>query len=104
MAPVDIERVRQEADRMIALAPTEVEIEFDDVCSIEKDVHSNKCQNTMGTLSTSCIMIEIEAARERKQNLSLIRLLRDCARDPSSASASHTLEGLAQESCILETE
>jgi len=49
-------------------------------------------------------MDQAEAGRQRKKRLDVLYLLKDCARDPLKANGLRTLEGLAQESCIMDTE
>ncbi len=51
-----------------------------------------------------CIKDQIKAARQRKRKLDVLYLLRDCARNPLKANGLRTLEGMAQESCIFNTE
>jgi hypothetical protein len=103
MTPVDIDKVREEQDRIIALEPDRVDSELGEVC-LDGYGHSTKCQNMMGFLSEQCIQVQIEAARQRRKKLTMVHLLRDCARDPYNANGLNTLEGMAQESCILDVE
>ena len=57
----------------------------------------------MGMFSLPCDMDQAEAGRQRKKKLDILYLLKDCARDPPKANGLRTLEGLAQESCIMDT-
>lgn len=103
MMPVNIDQVREEADRTIALEPDHVHAEFGDVC-LDGYWHSPKCQNTMEFLGEPCVEVQIEAARQRKRKLVMLHLLRDYARDPWNANGLRTLEGMAQKSCIFDVE
>jgi hypothetical protein len=103
MMPINIDQVREEADRTIALEPDDVDAEFDEVCS-DENWHSTKCQNMMDVLPLPCIKVQIEAARQRKRKLAMLHLLKDCARDPWNANGLRTLEGMAKESCIFDIE
>ena len=103
MTSIDIDKVREEHDRMIALEPDRVDFESGEVC-LDEYSHSTKCQNMMGFLPLPCIQVQIEAARQRKKDLTMIHLLRDCARDPYNANGLNNLKGMTQESCILDLE
>ena len=48
-----------------------------------------------------CMMEQIEAAKQRKNDLDTYYLLRDCAWDPQKADSYETLKGMAQESPII---
>jgi hypothetical protein len=102
MTSVDIDKVREEQDRIIALEPDRVDSELGEVC-LDEYWHSTRCQNMMD-FSLPCIQVQVEAARQRKKKLTMVHLLRDCARDPYNANGLNTLEGMAQESCILDVE
>jgi hypothetical protein len=103
MIPVDINQVREEADRIIALRLNDFDAELGERC-LDGYYHSTRCQNRMDFLSEPCIEVQIDAAQQRKKRLTLVHLLRDCARDPRRANGLNTLEGIAQESCILDKE
>jgi hypothetical protein len=101
MTSVDIDKAREEADRIIALGPDCVDSELGELC-LDGYWHSSRCQNMMDFLLEPCIQVQIEAARQRKKKLAMVHLLRDCARDPCNANGLNTLEGMAQESCIFD--
>jgi hypothetical protein len=48
-----------------------------------------------------CINEQIEAAGERERKLGMLCLLRPFPRNPLSANGLSSLEGMAQESCVL---
>ncbi len=84
MRPVDTDKVREKQEFIIAQNP-----EFqDDMDSWDEDEEEEKSEKR-------------KEAQRRKKNLALVYLMRDCARDPDSANGLHTLDGMAQESCIL---
>jgi hypothetical protein len=99
MFPVDINQVREEADRIISLGPDEGDFEYGEECF--GGSHSAKCQNMyFGTWT--CITEKAQEASHHKKKLTLLHLLRDCARNPSSANGLKTLYGMAQKSSILD--
>jgi len=102
MLPVNIDQVREEADRVIALEPDDVE--FNDICTGEEGWHSQMCENMMDHLSVPCINVQVEAARQRMRKLAMLSLLRDCARHPFNANGLKTFDGMAQQSCIFNVE
>ncbi|KAH6708896.1 hypothetical protein BKA61DRAFT_615054 [Leptodontidium sp. MPI-SDFR-AT-0119] len=97
--PSNVNQVRDDADRVISLSPDDLDIDFGEACWDEG--HSTRCQRMA---FGPCINVQIEAARQRKKKLTLVHLLRDCARNPCSANGLHTLDGMAQDSCILDIE
>ena len=102
MVPIKTEQVLEEADRVVAQRPDSMTIELGEFCTPWG--HSIDCQDMMHYQSKPCIEEQIEAARQRQRKLAMLHLLRDCARDPSSANGLWTLEGMAQNSCIFELE
>jgi hypothetical protein len=50
-----------------------------------------------------CINDQIKEAREQKGKLDVLYLFRDCARNPWNANGLQTLEGMGQDSCVLDT-
>jgi hypothetical protein len=58
----------------------------------------------MMDFSLPCIQVQVEAAWQRKKKLTMGHLLRDCARDPYNVNGLNTLEGMVQESSILDVE
>ena len=58
----------------------------------------------MNELALPCIRKQAQRARKRVLKLDTLYLLRDCARNPSSANGLGTLEGMAQENCIYDIE
>lgn len=98
---VDIDKAREEADRIITLGPDRIDSELGEVC-LDEYWYSTRCQNMMDFLPELCIQVQIEAARRRKKKLAMVHLLRNCARDPYNANGLNTLEGMAQESCIFD--
>lgn len=101
MAPVDVEKVREEADNILASVPNEVDFDYGDGC--QGFVHSSKCQKSTD-LFLPCIMDMAEEALQQKRKLDTRYLLKDCAQEPQRANGLRTLEGMAQESCIYELE
>jgi len=99
MTSIHIDQVREEADRIIALGPDDVDVEFGEVCL--DGYHNTRCHDMMNLSSRPCIEVQVERAQQRKRKLTFVHLLRDCARDPCSANGLNTLEGMAQETCIL---
>lgn len=100
--PLDIDKVREEAERTIALHPSVVEIEMGDACSPDGSWHGKTYWDEMEILSMPCILVRIKAARQRKRKHAMLHQLRDCARDPYKANGLHTLEGMAQGTCNLD--
>lgn len=94
---VDIEKVREEADRVIALQPDEFDIDYGNECG--PPFHSTKCQANVDPF-LPCIMELVEAATQRKRKLDMLDELKKCARDPCIANGRGTLDGMAQESCV----
>ncbi len=98
--PLDIDKIEEAAESTIACGPDEFDIQELDFCF--DGLHTAKCQERMDVLSKQCIMKEIEAARQRIRKLKTLYLLKDCARNPSSANGLNTFKGMAQDSCIYD--
>jgi hypothetical protein len=101
LTPVNEEKVREEADDIIASVPTDAEIEYGNGCMGLS--HSTKCPASFG-IESPCILDMAEEARLRKRRLDMLFILKDCARNPQKANGLRTLEGMAQETCIYELE
>ncbi|KAJ6006656.1 hypothetical protein N7451_004600 [Penicillium sp. IBT 35674x] len=99
LTPVDEEKLRKEADNIIASAPTETDVEYGNDCM--GDWHSTKCPAYLEPCSP-CILDMAEEARQRKRRLGMLFLLKHCAREPQTANGLGTLEGMAQEACIYD--
>lgn len=99
--PVNPDEVTEECEKIIAKHPTGPHFNINDVC-LDDYHHSDECLIGM-EWSQPCIMVEAEKAEQRRNRLLFLSLLKDCARDPAGASGLHTLEGLAQDSCIYDT-
>ncbi|PKX99518.1 uncharacterized protein P174DRAFT_417181 [Aspergillus novofumigatus IBT 16806] len=99
--PVDVERLRQEADDIIASAPGEVDFDYGNGCMGSS--HSTKCDKSI-EYDRPCILQMANEARQRKRKLDMLHLLKDCIRDPLTANGLRTLDGMAQDSCIYELE
>jgi hypothetical protein len=97
--PISIDEVRKEIDGTIALEPNVPGL--DDFC--DGGWHSRECEATMDMLSLPCIKDQVKAARQRRKKLDVLHLLRDCARNPLNSNGLRTLEGMAQDSYILDT-
>jgi hypothetical protein len=101
LTSVDEEKLREEADHIIASVPTDVEIEYGNGCMGFS--HSTKCPASFEH-DSPCILDMAEEARMRKRRVDMLFLLKDCARDPRKANGLRTLDGMAQQSCIYELE
>jgi hypothetical protein len=99
--PVDVERLRLEADNIIASAPGEVDFDYGNGCMDSS--HSTKCEKSI-EYDRPCILQMANEAHQRKRKLDMLHLLKDCIRDPMTANGLRTLEGMAQDSCIYELE
>ena len=66
--------------------------------------HSQICIDMMDIQSVPCMMEQVEAVRQRKLKLTMLCLLRACARNPSTANGLRMFEGMAQKSYIYDTE
>jgi hypothetical protein len=91
----DIEKLRRE---------TEAKISTDDQHTGDRcngNYHAEFCQYAF---NEPCVMETFEAARQLQQRIDNIHLLKDSARDPWSANGHRTLNGMVQETSILELE
>ena len=103
MSSVDIDRIRDDADRPIIQEPYKHESEFGDVC--HKGLgHSQQCQTLMNALKRKCIRDQIDDARQCRKKLASLRLLRDCARNPRNVNEIRILMNMTQDSCMYNTE
>ncbi|WAO96032.1 Hypothetical protein NCS54_01368900 [Fusarium falciforme] len=102
MDPVKPDNVLVDCERIIARHPTGPYFDINDVC-LDDHHHSYQCLIGMEEWSQPCIRVDAEKAEQRRNRLLFLSLLKDCARDPAGANGLHTLEGLAQESCIYDT-
>ncbi len=100
---LDLDGIRDSADDVIAQEPDELEIELGDLCHEDLGC-SQRCQTLQNALGRKCIKVQIDDAKERKQKLASLHLLREYARNPGSANGMQTLTGMAQDSCIYETQ
>ncbi|XPS67829.1 hypothetical protein M3J09_000125 [Ascochyta lentis] len=96
---LDVEKIRQEADNMVASQDPE------DRCWAQ--YHNQSCQGVMDFYNEPCIEVQIEEAQKRKEYLLDLPLLKEYMQDPISATAHtkdgrSTLEGLAQESMVID--
>jgi len=101
MESVKLDKILEECEEIIARYPTGPYFDIDDAC-LGDDYHSSKCRNGMVDWSQPCLRDEAEKAKLRRDRLRFLPRLKECARDPSRANGQHTLEGLAQESCIYD--
>jgi len=101
MYPVKLNNVSEECEKIIARHPTGLYFDINGAC-FDDYHHSNQCLIGMEEWSQSCIRINAEKAGQRRNRLLFLSFLKDCARDPARAGRLHTLEGLAQESCIYD--
>ncbi|KAK0718633.1 hypothetical protein B0T26DRAFT_741504 [Lasiosphaeria miniovina] len=88
MDPVKPDHVLKECEKIIARNPTG---------------DTSDCFIGIEEWSQPCILVEVEKAEQRRKQLLFLSHLKDCARDPARANGLHTLEGLAQDTCIYET-
>jgi hypothetical protein len=102
MDPVKPDNVLVDCEKIIARHPTGLYVDINDVC-LDDHHHSDQCLIGMEEWSQPCIRVDAEKAEQRRNRLLFLSLLKDCARDPAGANGLHTLEGLAQESCIYDT-
>ncbi|KAH7019520.1 hypothetical protein EDB80DRAFT_204101 [Ilyonectria destructans] len=102
MDPVKPDHVREECEEIIARHPTGPDLDINNAC-LDGDNHSDRCLIGMEEWFQPCIRVDAEKATQRHQRLLFLSHLKDCARDPARANGLHTLEGLAQESCIYDT-
>ncbi|KAK4194497.1 hypothetical protein QBC40DRAFT_344098 [Triangularia verruculosa] len=102
MEAVKPDNVLEDCESIIARHPTGPYSDINDVC-LEDYHHSDQCLIGMEEWSQPCIRVDAEKAKQRRNRLLFLSLLKDCARDPAGANGLHTLEGLAQESCIYYT-
>jgi hypothetical protein len=100
--PVKPDNVLEECEKIIARHPTGPCFDIDDIC-LDDHHHSDQYRIGMEDWSQPCIRVDAEKAEQRRNRLLFLSLLKDCARDPAKASGLHTLESLAQESCIYDT-
>ncbi|CAH0051998.1 unnamed protein product [Clonostachys solani] len=101
MESVQLDKVLEECEEIIARYPADPYFDMDDVC-LDDDTHSKKCLIGMHEWSQPCIRVDAEKAARRRNRLLFLSLLKVSARDSASANGLHTLEGLAQESCIYD--
>ncbi|VUC27246.1 unnamed protein product [Clonostachys rosea] len=101
MDPVNPDKISEECDKIIARHPTGPYFDIDDAC-LDDYHHSKDCLIGMEAWSQPCIRVDAEEAEQRRNRLLFLGLLNDCARNPAGANGLHTLEGLAQESCIYD--
>lgn len=99
LIPLNLEAIREEAEAKIIPAPTLQDALDDNACGRD-GWHSEHCATRMAELGESCLLIQAELAQKRLRNLSIVNVLKDCARTPSIANQLRTLEGMAQEACI----
>lgn len=102
MNPVKLEDVSEECEKIIAKHPTGPYFDINDTC-FDEDCHSDQCRIGMEEWSQPCIRVDAEKAEQRRNRLLFLPLLKDCAQHPARANGLHTLEGLAQDSCIYDT-
>lgn len=100
---LNLDGIKDSADRTIAQEPDEHEIEFGNPCHEDLGC-SQECQTLQNALGRKCIRIQVEDAKKRKQKLASIHLSREFIRNPWSANGMQTLTGMAQDSCIYETQ
>ena len=91
------------ADGAIPQKPDEHKSDFGDVCHKVLG-HSQQYQTLMDALGKKCVRDQIDDARQRRKKLASLYLLRDCARNPWNANGMRTLMGMAQDTCIYDTE
>jgi hypothetical protein len=103
MTTMEITKVQEGLDQIIAMEPDTIEIEFGDPCTGD-GWHSTRCQLRMEHLSEPCILDQVVKARHRKQRLNRLDDLTKCAKHPLEANGMRTLEGMATGSCIYEVE
>jgi hypothetical protein len=103
MDPVKLDSVVEECEKIIERHPTGPYIDINDDVCLHDYHHSNECLIAMEHYSEPCIRVEAEKAEQRRKRLLFLSLLKDCAREPAKANGLHTLEGLAQETCIYDT-
>ncbi|KAK4937714.1 hypothetical protein LTR10_021724 [Elasticomyces elasticus] len=98
MRTVDISKIQEDMDAIIAMQPSKVEVEFGDACT---DMwHNDQCPVRMEVLSEPCIIDRISDARRRKRRLNRLDDLTNCAKRPFEANGKRTLEGMAIDTCI----
>jgi hypothetical protein len=97
---IDIDKIRENAEKSIAQEPKSSYHEYS--CGI--GWHTSDCAADRDMLGGSCAVEDAEEARQQKKKLNKLYLLKDCTRDPQKANWLRTLDGLAQESCIYDTE
>ena len=97
-----LENVLGECQKIIARHPTGPCFDIDDIC-LDDYHHSIQCLIGMEEWDQPCIRVDAEKAEQHRNRLLFLSLLKNCARDPARANGLHTLDGLAQESCIYDT-
>jgi hypothetical protein len=101
VTPVDVDKVRQRADRTIAMAPNEIDFEY---CSPGCGNCPTENCPAFRDSSQPCILDLVDEAEQQKRKLCLLGQLKDCANSPWVANGLKTLGGMAQNSCIYDLE
>lgn len=100
---LDLEHIKSCADSIIDQEPDEVEVEFGDPCN-EILGCSQQCLTLQNALGRKCIRDQIKDAKKHKKKLASLHLLREFALNPWAANGMETLMGMAQDSCIYDTQ
>jgi hypothetical protein len=101
MDSVTPDNVVKECEKIIERHPTGPYVDINNVC-LHDYQHSDQCLIGMEHWSQPCIRVDAKKAEQRRNKLLFLSLLKDCARDPAKVNGLHTLEGLAQETCIYD--
>jgi hypothetical protein len=101
MEPVDLQKVVEDCERIIARHPNCPNFDIAEGC-LHEDHHSDQCLIGMEEWSQPCVKVEAENAEQRLTRILFLYLLKDCARNPAAANGLHTLDGMAQDSCVYD--
>ncbi|OJJ84404.1 uncharacterized protein ASPGLDRAFT_25847 [Aspergillus glaucus CBS 516.65] len=106
VTPVDIEQVEKVADRKIelnkeCLANALITGEYCSDLYHHPDCPASIPEDLFGP--QTCILDQAGEADVRKSKLNQLHLLKECARNPPMANGVKALDGMAQDSCIYNT-